>query len=244
MYLLGLMVLAGACTDGSARGTGSTTSASAASPANAASSTSAHAQTGGSTAAESIAFESIATESRATESSATESRAAGPADSILPMATMIARFQAGRRAVTSLGPAAARSRAELVGRVVAAVADSNTAALNALTMNAAEFGYLYFPTSIYAREPYAQPPEVTWLLLDQNSRKGLLRLLREYGGKPLRAEGHRCTGEPGVEGMNRIHEYCTVQIRNEDGSVQDVRLFGSIIEREGRFKLMSVSNRL
>lgn len=231
IYLLGLMVLAGACTDGSARGTGAATSASAPTPANASPPTLAHVQASGA----SIAEESIA---------AVSSMRRGSVDSILPMATMIARFQADRRAVTSLGPDAARSRAELVARVVAAVADSNTAALHALTMNAAEFGYLYFPTSIYAREPYAQPPEVTWLLLDQNSRKGLLRLLREYGGKPLRAEGHRCTGEPGVEGMNRIHEHCTVQLRNEDGTIRDVRLFGSIIEREGRFKLMSVSNRL
>jgi hypothetical protein len=176
-----------------------------------------------------------------------EPLAAKPApagDSILPMAIMIARFQADRLAVTSLDDGAARSRDALVARVVEAVADSNAAALRALTLNAAEFGHLYFPASIYSREPYAQPPEVTWLLMSQNSLKGLVTLLREYGGQSLAVAGHSCGGEPKVEGLNRIHEHCTVRVRGADGRVGEVRLFGSIIEREGRFKLMSLSNRL
>jgi hypothetical protein len=177
-----------------------------------------------------------------TEPPASKLAAAG--DRILPMAIMIARFQADRAAVTALDNGSARSRDALVARVVEAVADSNAAALHALTMNAAEFGHLYFPTSIYSREPYAQPPEVTWLLMSQNSRKGLVRLLREYGGQFLVVAGHGCSGEPKVEGSNRIHEHCTVRIRGAGGGVEEVRLFGSIIERAGRFKLMSLSNRL
>jgi hypothetical protein len=175
------------------------------------------------------------------ESASTEAVAG---DSILPMPTMIARFQAARPAVGDLGDGAARSRDELVMRVVEAVADSSAEALGALTLTDAEFGQLYFPTSVYSREPYAQPPEVTWLLMDQNSRKGLVRLLREYGGKPLQVDGHECAGEPRVEGSNRLHEHCTVRLLDGEGRVENVRLFGSIIERDGRFKLLSVSNRL
>jgi hypothetical protein len=205
MVLFGLVVLAGACTNGTDREKALMRTAQAEPPA---------------------------------------SKPAAAGDSILPMAIMIARFQADRPAVTSLDDGAARSRDALVARVVEAVADSNAAALHALTMNAAEFGHLYFPTSIYSREPYAQPPEVTWLLMRQNSQKGLVRLLREYGGRSLVMAGHRCGGEPKVEGSNRIHEHCTVRIRGADGRVEEVRLFGSIIERAGRFKLMSLSNRL
>jgi len=213
--LFGLVVLAGACTDGTDRETALLRTAQAEPPAS---------------------KPAVATPP------AVKSAAAG--DSILPMAIMIARFQADRPAVTSLDDGAARSRDTLVARVVEAVADSNAAALHALTLNAAEFGHLYFPTSIYSREPYAQPPEVTWLLLSQNSLKGLVILLREYGGQSLAVAGHSCGGEPKVEGLNRIHERCTVRIRGADGRVEEVRLFGSIIEREGRFKLMSLSNRL
>jgi hypothetical protein len=80
--------------------------------------------------------------------------------------------------------------------------------------------------------------------MDQNSRKGLMRLLREYGGKPLHVEGYECPGEPVAEGSNRLHDHCTVRLRDGEGRMENVRWFGSIIEREGRFKLMSVSNRL
>lgn len=165
-------------------------------------------------------------------------------DSILPMDTMIARFQADLPEVTSFGAEAATSIDELVMRFAAAVRDSSTGALDAVTLDAAEFAYLYFPTSIYSRQPYAQPPAVNRLLLEQNSLKGRARLLREYGGRPLAVESHDCAGEPIIEGENRIHDHCVLRIRGSDGEIVEVRMFGSVIERQGRFKLMSLANRL
>ena len=166
------------------------------------------------------------------------------ADSILPMATMIARFQADLPVVTSLGDDAPRSVDELIGRFVEAVADSSTDALAALTLSRAEFAHLYFATSVHARPPYAQPPAVNWLLLEQNSLKGQSRLLRRFGGKRLPVKSHHCAGAPQVQGANRIHEACTLRISSADGWTEDVRLFGSIVERDGRYKLLSLSNRL
>ena len=166
------------------------------------------------------------------------------ADSILPMQTMIARFQADLPVVDSLGSDAPRSIDELVTRFVEAVEDSSTVTLAALTLSRAEFAYLYFPTSIHARPPYAQPPSVNWLLLEQNSLKGRYRLLRRFGGTHLHVTTHHCAGTPLVQGANRIHETCVLRIRGEDGRTEDVRLFGSIVERDGRFKLLSLSNRL
>jgi hypothetical protein len=220
MILIGLVVLAGACTNGTDREMALMRSAQA----------------------QPRASKPVG----ATPPAATPPASAQPTagDSILPMEIMISRFQADHPIVSSLDDVAAGSRDALVARVMEAVADSNAAALHALTMNAAEFGQLYFPTSIYSREPYAQPPEVTWLLMSQNSRKGLVRLLREYGGQSLVVAGYSCDGEPKVQGSNRIHELCRVRIRGADGRVEEVRLFGSIIERGGRFKLMSLSNRL
>ena len=172
-------------------------------------------------------------------------RASSPAaDSILPMATMIARFQGELPAVASLDADAPRSVEELVARFVEAVADSSTEALAALTVSRAEFAHLYFPTSVHARSPYAQPPAVNWLLLEQNSLKGRARLLRRFGGTRLRVETHHCAQAPLIQGANRIHESCTLRLRAEDGPTAEVRLFGSIMERDGRFKLLSLSNRL
>ena len=171
-------------------------------------------------------------------------RPAPAADSILPMATMIARFQADLPVVASLGDDAPRSVGELIARFVEAVEDSSTDALAALTLSRAEFAHLYFPSSAHARPPYAQPPAVNWLLLEQNSLKGQSRLLRRFGGKRLPVASHHCTGAPLIQGANRIHEACTLRISSADGWTEDVRLFGSIVERDGRFKLLSLSNRL
>ncbi|HEX6134377.1 MAG TPA: hypothetical protein VFZ24_10440 [Longimicrobiales bacterium] len=165
-------------------------------------------------------------------------------DSILPMPEMIERFQAGLPPVGSFGPGAAASREELIARFVAAVEDGSAAALRELVLNASEFAYLYFPTSPFAREPYAQPPAVNWLLLEQNGLKGERRLLREYGGKRLLVEGHRCAGDVRVEGANRLWPSCVLFIRRGDGRLEEMRLFGSIIERAGRYKLLSLANRL
>ena len=38
---------------------------------------------------------------------------------------------------------------------------------------------------MFAAPPYAQPPEVNWLLMEQNGLKGEARLLRQYGGRAL-----------------------------------------------------------
>lgn len=164
-------------------------------------------------------------------------------DSMLPMDTMIARFQARLPEVAGLTADAPGSIEELIGRFGAAVSGGRVEDLRALTMSAAEFAYVYFPTSAYSRAPYAQPPEVNWLLLEQNSLKGQNRLMRAFGGRPLRVEGYRCTAEPRVEGENRIHEECLVRVAAA-GDAAEIRLFGSLIERDGRFKLMSLTNRL
>lgn len=172
------------------------------------------------------------------------SRAVVAGDSILPMDVMIERFQAEVPRVLALADEAPRSRDELVERFVAAVGENSVSALDSITLNVAEFAHLYFPTSIYAQRPYAQPPAVNWLLLEQNSLKGRARLLRHYGGRRLVVEAHECAVDPTVEGRNRIHEQCTLTIRINGDGLENVRLFGSIIERDGRFKLMSLANRL
>lgn len=166
-------------------------------------------------------------------------------DSILEMSMMIERFQAAHARVESFGADAPRSRDELIERFGRAVRDSSVAQLRALTMTEAEFAYLYFPTSLYARPPYAQPPAVSWLLTEQNGLKGETRLLRHVGGTSLRIADHDCEDAPRTEGANTIWNDCRLTLRHEDGSEEvGVRLFGSVIERNGRFKFISLANRL
>lgn len=162
-------------------------------------------------------------------------------DSVFPMDVMIERFQAVAGPAPAVLGNAAPSREALVARLIQAVEDDDAAALRALRLDAAEYGYLYFPTSHLAREPYRQPPELGWMLTEQNGLKGETRLLRKYGGQQLGYTGHQCAAEPVTEGANVLWQDCVVRVPGED---EPVRLFGTILERDGRFKFISLSNDL
>jgi hypothetical protein len=162
-------------------------------------------------------------------------------DSIFPMSEMIRRLQAAvPRQPASLGEDAPRSRDELVDRFARAVRDSSAADIAALRLDVSEFAFLYFPESRFAQPPLAQPPQTSWLLIEQNGLKGETRLLRRYGGRTLDIRSTECEEEPVVEGSNRLWELCRLVL----ASGASVRLFGSIIERDGRYRFVSMANEL
>jgi hypothetical protein len=78
-------------------------------------------------------------------------RAGYVVDSILPPEEALRRFRAGMDAPRALdGP---RTRDELVRRFISAVHTRNAAALRALAITRAEFGYLVYPESKLSRPP-------------------------------------------------------------------------------------------
>lgn len=166
---------------------------------------------------------------------------AGPIDSILPMAEALRRFMADLPRVSALEGGAA-SRDELVAAFVRAVERNDTAAIGRMHVSRAEYAYLYFPTSIYMEEPYRQPPATAWLLNAGNSEKGASRVLRRLGGHELGWRAYRCSTQA-REGDNSFFGACTVEYRDpQEGTRVSRKLFGSIIERDGRYKFLSYAN--
>ena len=149
------------------------------------------------------------------------------------------RFRAGLLEVDSLSGGAS-SRGELVRRFVRAVEKQDTLELRALLLNRAEFAYLYFPTTRFARPPLRTDPALLWFQMQMNSEKGIVRLLRRHGGTDAGFRGHACETAPVMEGENRLWERCTVRLA--DGGMD--RWFGTVIERGGRYKLVSYANGL
>ena len=166
--------------------------------------------------------------------------AAGPRtviDSILPAAESLDRFFAGmpRPVVLNGG---AESRTTLARNFLAAVSSSDTAALNRMVVSRAEYGGLYYPTSLYSRRPYELAPDVAWLLNSQSSAKGARRLIQRLGGRSLELESLTCARES-VEGVNRIASDCSVTYRIDADSVATRQLFSAVIERAGAVKFLS-----
>jgi hypothetical protein len=164
-------------------------------------------------------------------------------DSAIPRDEELRRFRSGLIEPAELA-GGARSRDALVQSYVSALERGDTAALTALAITQAEFAYLYYPTNPQARPPYDLSPGLMWFMLQQTGRRGLLHALGERGGHPLGFLGYRCDRSPSREGANRVWGPCLVSRRQANGDVVAERLFGLILERSGRYKFVSLANRL
>jgi hypothetical protein len=105
-----------------------------------------------------------------------------------------------------------------------------------------EFAYQVFPESPISAPPYAQSPDLVWMRLATASATGLERLLARLGGSPLGFKSLSCAERPIVEGANRIWKDCAVRFIPTGGGTRTLQLFAGIIEREGRFKILSYAN--
>jgi hypothetical protein len=163
-------------------------------------------------------------------------------DSALSPDESLRRFRAGLPDVRHLDAGAPRSRDSLMARFGRALSRRDSAVLGALRLSRGEFAALYYPESQYTRPPHLMPPDVLWLLMQSRSERGERRLLDRLGGS-FHLVGLDCERDPRREGANVFYERCLVSYRRAGAdSVQQRRLFGSILEREGRFKFVSYAN--
>jgi hypothetical protein len=164
----------------------------------------------------------------------------GPVDSIIPNPEAQRRFREGLPEVSALA-GGSDGREALVRRFAEAVERHDTAALRAMVMSRAEFAYLYYPHTRYTRRPYELPPELLWFQIQQNSEKGIVRVLRRLGGSSLDVRSVECEDEPESVGPARLWNRCLVHGAGA-GPEGARRLFGSIVELDGRYKFVSYAN--
>ena len=109
-------------------------------------------------------------------------------------------------------------------------------------VNLAEYAWLYFPTTKVAKPPYEVPPAFAWFQVQEKNRRGSARALRELGGHRVALKSYRCDAEPTVEEQNRIWSGCAVTISRDGAVPVELKLFGAILERAGRFEVLSYQN--
>jgi hypothetical protein len=172
---------------------------------------------------------------------APEAEAAVRVDSIRPPAEALARFRDGLPIADALS-GGAPSRDSLVARFVDAVTRQDTAAIQEMVLSRAEYGWIYFPSLQRMNPRTNMQPEVMWMLHTQESQKGITRVLRRLGGGQARFGAYACEDAPQVEEANRYFHQCTVRTIAPDGETAPLKLFGSMIERGGRWKIVSYGN--
>lgn len=188
---------------------------------------------------------SIAADSAASADTARPWRKPGDKiDSILPMPEYLHRFREGLVEPARLS-GGATSREALARRFLELVSARDTSGLASLAVSRAEFAWLVFPHHIYAEPPYELDPEIFWMQLTAESAKDAHRTLEQYGGARLTFLRLGCQRDSAQikSGPVRIWSACELRYRAGD-SVLTRRLFGSIVERDGRMKLLSFANGL
>lgn len=163
-------------------------------------------------------------------------------DSAVPIAEQLDRFQKTIPEKTDTLRHASKSITSLVTRWTLAVASSDTAALNAMILDRAEFAYLYYPGSKMSLPPYEAPPQVLWGQMLASSEDGAQNILKLFSAGSFKVGGVNCPTPPVVEGANKLHEGCTLKVERA-GASSEGSYFGTIIERDGRFKFVSYASR-
>lgn len=165
-------------------------------------------------------------------------------DSILPMEEYLRRFRIGLDTPTALTGGAA-SRDDVARAFLAAVQAQDTVAVKQLLVSRAEFAWLIFPDHKYAAPPYELDPAIFWGQMGSESAKGVGRLFRRFGGKALAFRSLECSRDTVQmrQGPATLWGSCVTHYRANDSTVA-LRIFGTIIERDGRFKLLSAANDL
>jgi hypothetical protein len=163
------------------------------------------------------------------------------ADSSIPRAEALARFRAGLAPATDLaGPGSADS---LVAAFVSAVSARDTAVLNQLVLDRAEFAWVFYPSTPQGLPPYDLSPQLMWDMLVRQSDRGLTDALTRLGGRELGLVDYDCGSEPAIEADNRVWGPCTITLTTGSDTL-GTRLTGPILEHGGRYKFISFTNDL
>jgi hypothetical protein len=165
-------------------------------------------------------------------------------DSIFPMEEQIRRFQATVADTPSTFRGGAPSRDDLVDAFLDAVRARDTEALAKLVVDRGEYAFLYYPYSHFAAPPYELPPDILWFQTQNSQSRALFRLFGQMDERALDARGYRCEEDALELGPTVGWDDCFILVSGRDGDVVDLRLFGTILMHDGRYKFLSLSNEL
>lgn len=152
--------------------------------------------------------------------------------SVLPLAA-----SCGGSGALDWGLESPRAVAEAVIRALDA---GDATALERLAVNEREFRQLVWPRQPAARPERNIPWDYAWKTLSARSRQQLSGRLSEWTRQAgVTVADLRFTGETTDYGAYRVHRKSVVTLRDSSGRQQTLRVFGSLIEQGGRYRVFS-----
>jgi hypothetical protein len=127
----------------------------------------------------------------------------------------------------------------LAAAVVDAVERRDAQALRSLALSEQEFREHVWPELPSARPERNLPFSYVWGDLRQKSEASLALTLTRHGGRKYTVVAVRNAGDTTRYPSYSVHRDTVLRIRDEAGAPADVRLFGSMIQKDGGWKVFS-----
>ena len=128
---------------------------------------------------------------------------------------------------------------QVAAAVLDALAAHDVERLAALALDETEFRTVVWPELPSSRPERGLPFEYAWGDLHQKSSNALRRLVARAAGRRYDLLAVEFDGESTAYDTCTVHRDSRLVVRGEDGTEEELRLFGSVLERRGEFKLFS-----
>jgi hypothetical protein len=126
----------------------------------------------------------------------------------------------------------------LAAAFLARLHSGEPAALQELRLTQDEFCTFVFPELPAARLPNV-PCDFVWSQATLKSDAGLSRTLAVHRGRSYTLQAVRFRGEPTRYPSYTVHNEAVLTVKDERGDAAELRLFGSVLEMDGQYKLFS-----
>lgn len=134
---------------------------------------------------------------------------------------------------------AAKSLDDLVLTLEVALAEHDTTRLLDLMIDEREYREILYPAFPAAHPPMNAIFETLWVTHFPDAHRGLMLLLREYGGRDVRILGVRFA-RPDQDFVNfTLHEKSYVDAEIDGVREDNLRLFGSVVRVGDQWKVLS-----
>jgi hypothetical protein len=127
----------------------------------------------------------------------------------------------------------------LARRVIDAMQAGDLGRLRALALTEQEFRVHVWPSLPAARPERNVPFDFVWERIEQNSEGHLRQTVAAIGGGPLTLRRVRFAGPTSRYGDVAVRRSTELVLAAPDGTERMVRLFGSTVEQDGRYKVFS-----
>ena len=127
----------------------------------------------------------------------------------------------------------------LADEVLRAIGASDAEALVRVALTAEEFRDHVWPYLPAAGSDRNVPFDFVWQRLRRNSDGYLRQTLAQYAGQDLTLAGVEFAGDTSDYGHVRVYRETRLNVQDAEGFESTLRLFGSTIEQNGRYKVFS-----